>query len=76
MVRNGFQKLIEVKKTSGGALILPLILRKPLFEGRHALILVHVLDYSYLLNKKTCDIRGNEKKRLPPDAGFADFRGN
>ena len=68
--------MIEVKKTSGGALILPLILKKPHFEGRHALILAHVLDHSYLLNKKTCDIRGNEKKRLPSDVDFVDIRGN
>ena len=68
--------MIEVKKPSGGALILPPVLRKLLFEGRHALILVHVLDHSYLLNKKTCDIRGNEKKRLPSDTGFVDIRGN
>ena len=75
-VRNGFQKLTEVKKISGVALILPLILRKLIFEGRYALIFVYVLDHSYLLNKKTCDIRGNEKKRLPSDADLVDIRGN
>ena len=42
----------------------------------HALILVHVLDHSYLMNKKTCDIRGNEKKRLPTAKDFVDKRGN
>ena len=68
--------MIEVKKTSGGALILPLLSRKTLFEGRNTLFLVHVLDHSYLLNKKTCDIRGNEKKRLPVNADFVDIRGN
>ena len=68
--------MIEVKKTSGEVLILPLILRKLLFRGRHTLILVRVLDHSYRLNKKTCDIRGNEKKRLPSDADFVDIRGN
>ena len=40
------------------------------------MILVHVFDHSYLLNKITCDIRGNEKKRLPVDADFVDIRGN
>ena len=68
--------MIEVNKTSVEVLILPVTSRKLLFEGRHASILVHVLDHSYLLNKKTCDIRGNEKKRLPLDVGFVDIRGN
>ena len=68
--------MIEVKKTSIVALILPLSSRKLLFEGRHALILSHVFAHSYLLNKKTCDIRGKEKKRLPVDADFVDTRGN
>ena len=40
------------------------------------MILVHVFGHSYLLNKKTCDIRGDEKKRLPIDAAFVDIRGN
>ena len=68
--------MIEVKKLPGRALILPLPSRKLLFEGRNILFLVHVLNHSYLLNKKTCDIRGNEKKRLPSDADFVDIRGN
>ena len=68
--------MIEINETSGGASILPLIMRKSLLEGRHTLIFVHVLDHSYLLDKKTCDIMGNEKKRLPSAADFVDIRGN
>ena len=68
--------MIEVKKTSSRALFLPLPSRKLLFEGRNILFLVHVLAHSYLLNKKTCDIRGNEKKRLPVNADFVEIRGN
>ena len=40
------------------------------------MILVPVFGHSYLANKITCDIRGNEKKRLPVDAAFVDIRGN
>ena len=67
--------MIEVKKTSLRPLILPLTSRILFSGGRQAMILVHVFGYSYLLNKKTCDIRGNEKKRLPSDAAFVDIRG-
>ncbi len=66
---------MKSRKPWGEHRFYPLISRKLLFKGMHALILVHVLEYSYLLNKITCDIRGNEKKRLPVDADFVDIRG-
>ena len=43
---------------------------------RTLLITKDVNSPPYLLNKKACNIRGNEKKRLPSYADFVDIRGN